>query len=113
MRRIALAFGVIATGVVALAGATVASSSREQKKADVVDLVAYSTPKAAYAQLIDAFKKTPAGKDVEFTQSYGASGDQARAVVAGQKADIVNFALAADIFPLIKAGLVSNRWNKN
>jgi len=91
----------------------VASSAPTQKKNDTVDLVAYSTPKAAYAQLIDAFKKTAAGKNVDFTQSYGASGDQARAVAAGQPADIVALSLAPDIFPLIKQGLVSNRWNKN
>ena len=55
-----------------------------------LSLVAYSTPRAAYGQLIPAFQKTGAGKDVSFTQSYGASGDQARAVAAGLKADVVN-----------------------
>src|SRR5438105_12685621 len=39
-------------------------------------LVAYSTPAAAYAQIIPAFQKTPAGNGVTFTTSYGASGDQ-------------------------------------
>jgi sulfate/thiosulfate transport system substrate-binding protein len=110
MRRIALALVVIAAGIVA---AVAASSSAAQRKSDTVDLVAYSTPKAAYGQLIDAFKKTPAGKNVDFTQSYGASGDQSRAVAAGQPADIVALSLASDIFPLISKGIVSNRWNKN
>ena len=45
-----------------------------------LSLVAYSVPQAAYAKLIKAFQATPAGKNVSFTQSYGASGDQSRAV---------------------------------
>jgi sulfate transport system substrate-binding protein len=66
-----------------------------------VNLVAYSTPADAYKQIIPLFKKTPAGKGVTFTQSYGASGDQSRAVAAGQKADIVHFALEPDITRLV------------
>src|SRR6266511_3379957 len=47
-----------------------------------LSLVAYSTPREAYAALIPAFQKTDAGKGVTFSQSYGASGDQSRAVAA-------------------------------
>ena len=47
-----------------------------------VALVAYSTPREAYAELIPAFQKTDAGKDVQFSESYGASGEQSRAVEA-------------------------------
>ncbi len=47
-----------------------------------LSLVAYSTPKEAYEELIPAFQKTPAGKGVSFDQSYGASGDQSRAVAS-------------------------------
>src|SRR5215217_6665972 len=54
-----------------------------------ISLVAYSTPKEAYAELIPAFNKTAEGKDVKFTQSYGGSGDQARAVESGLPADVV------------------------
>ena len=45
-----------------------------------LSLVAYSTPREAYAKLIPLFQKTSQGQGVSFTQSYGASGDQARAV---------------------------------
>jgi sulfate transport system substrate-binding protein len=76
-------------------------------------LVAYSTPQAAYAKLIKAFQATPEGKNITFTQSYGASGDQSRAVAAGLKADIVNFALEPDITRLVKAGLVAPTWNSD
>src|SRR5712664_3842381 len=74
-------------------------------------LVAYSTPQAAYTKIIKAFQATPEGKNVTFTQSYGASGDQSRAVASGLKADIVAFSLAPDIDRLTKAGLVAADWN--
>jgi sulfate transport system substrate-binding protein len=76
-----------------------------------LSLVAYSTPQAAYQKIIKAFQATAAGKDVKFTQSYGASGDQSRAVAAGLKADIVAFSLEPDITRLVSAGLVAADWN--
>jgi len=78
-----------------------------------LSLVAYSTPQAAYQKIIAAFQKTDAGKHVKFTQSYGASGDQSRAVAAGQKADVVAFSLAPDVTRLVTAGLVADDWNKD
>src|SRR3954449_12754758 len=75
-----------------------------------LNLVAYSTPKEAYAALIPAFQKTPAGKGVTFSQSYGASGDQSRAVASGLPADIVALSLAPDVDKLVKAGDVSSTW---
>ena len=78
-----------------------------------LNLVAYSTPQPAYQALIAAFQKTPAGAHVKFTQSYGASGDQANAVVAGQAADVVEFSLQTDMAKLVKANLVAADWNSN
>lgn len=78
-----------------------------------LSLVAYSTPQAAYTEIIKAFQKTPAGKNVSFTTSYGASGDQSRAVANGLKADVVAFSLAPDITRLVKANLVAKDWNSN
>ena len=75
-----------------------------------IDLVAYSTPKEAYGELIPAFNKTPEGKDVRFTQSYGASGDQARAVESGLPADIVALSLAPDVDKLVEPGIVDADW---
>ncbi|MBP2704576.1 sulfate ABC transporter substrate-binding protein [Microbispora sp. RL4-1S] len=74
-------------------------------------LVAYSTPQAAFKDIIAAFQKTPEGKNITFTQSFGASGDQSRAVASGLKADIVEFSLETDITRLVKAGIVANDWN--
>jgi sulfate/thiosulfate transport system substrate-binding protein len=76
-----------------------------------VSLVAYSTPQEAYQQLIPAFQKTPAGRGVTFKQSYGASGDQERAVEAGLPADVVALSLAPDVNKLVKAELVAPTWN--
>jgi sulfate/thiosulfate-binding protein len=78
-----------------------------------VALVAYSTPKEAYGALIPAFNKTPEGKGVKFTQSYGASGDQSRAVESGLGADVVAFSLEPDVTRLVKDGLVDQNWNQN
>jgi len=106
-RRLSLALA--ATAVVA-AGLAAGAGARSQDTK--VALVAYSTPAAAYAQLIAAFQKTPDGVGVSFSQSYGASGDQARAVVAGLPADVVNLSLAPDVDLLVQAGLVDPNWDK-
>jgi len=76
-----------------------------------IALVAYSTPKEAYADLIPGFQKTPAGKGVQFTQSYGASGDQSRAVDGGLHADVVAFSLEPDVTRLVKDGIVPSSWD--
>ncbi len=76
-----------------------------------VALVAYSTPESAYAKLIPTFQATTAGKGISFTQSYGASGDQSRAVLAGQPANVVNLSLTPDVTKLVQAGVVSPSWN--
>jgi sulfate/thiosulfate-binding protein len=78
-----------------------------------LSLVAYSTPQEAYQELIPAFEKTDPGKDVSFSQSYGASGDQERAVEAGLSADVVALSLEPDVDKLVKAGKVDAGWNKD
>jgi sulfate/thiosulfate transport system substrate-binding protein len=99
---------------IALLGvALVAGSAAGASSAGSVDLVAYSTPKDAYGKLIDAFRKTKAGSGTSFSQSYGASGDQARAVAAGQAADVVALSLAPDVDLLVRKGLVPSNWAAN
>src|SRR5438876_5751871 len=108
MRRISLSFLpllVLAAGVVVGARAATASTT--------LSLVAYSTPKDAYGKIISAFQATSAGKNVSFNQSYGASGDQARAVAAGLSADIVALSLEPDVSTLVKKGIVPSNWNQN
>jgi sulfate transport system substrate-binding protein len=74
-------------------------------------LVAYSTPREAYQALIPAFQATDAGGGVTFSQSYGASGDQSRAVANGLKADVVALSLEPDMTRLVDKGLVARDWN--
>jgi sulfate/thiosulfate transport system substrate-binding protein len=109
----------VATAVLALAGAALAACAGTAPSASsggdtvTLSLVAYSTPQAAYGKLITAFQATDAGKNVKFTQSYGASGDQSRAVAAGLKADIVAFSLEPDITRLVTAKIVDASWNSD
>jgi len=106
----ALAVGLAA---IALATAAFARPSAPARSADTeLSLVAYSTPREAYAKLISLFQKTSEGREVDFTQSYGSSGEQARAVKAGLKADIVALSLAPDVDELVAAGMVDAKWNK-
>ena len=76
-------------------------------------LVGYSTPKKAYEALTSAFAQTSAGKGVGFSQSFGASGSQSRAVDSGQPADIVAFSTTPDMTRLVKDGIVASNWDAN
>jgi sulfate transport system substrate-binding protein len=80
---------------------------------DTVSLVAYSTPKEAYAKLTEEFKKTPAGEGVEFEQSFAASGEQSRSVASGLPADIVALSLQPDVDKLVEPKKVAPDWNKD
>jgi len=102
--------GLLAATVVALSLLVAACGGSSDSK---LSLVAYSTPQEAYEALIPAFQKTSAGKDISFNQSYGASGDQERAVEAGLKADVVALSLAPDVDKLVKANKVDANWDKN
>src|SRR3712207_2072900 len=95
----------------ACGGGGAGASSDEEKV--TLALVAYSTPQQAYEQIIKAYQQTDDGANVEFTTSFGASGDQSRAVEAGQNADVVAFSLEPDITRLVKAGIVAEDWNSD
>jgi sulfate transport system substrate-binding protein len=77
-----------------------------------LSLVGYSTPKTVMGKIIQAWQQSPGGKDVSFSQSYGASTDQARAVANGLEADIVFLSTADDVNLLVDKGLVDANWNK-
>ncbi len=111
-RTVALvaALGLLAAALAATAGI---GSAAPKRSADTkLSLVAYSTPREAYGKLIPAFQKTGAGDGVSFTQSYGASGEQTRAVKAGLEADLVALSLAPDMDELVAAGKVDAKWKK-
>jgi sulfate/thiosulfate transport system substrate-binding protein len=94
----------------AAAGCGGTAEEGQAASGDRVSLVAYSTPKEAYEELIPAFQKTDAGRGVDFDQSYGASGDQSRAVESGLPADVVALSLAPDVDRLIEPGIVDAGW---
>ncbi len=98
-------------GLLAAALAATAGADSNRASAAELNLVAYSTPREAYQKLIPMFQKTPQGADVDFKQSYGASGEQARAVKAGLNADIVALSLAPDLDTLVP-DLVDPKWKK-
>jgi sulfate transport system substrate-binding protein len=106
MRSIrSLALSIVVAGLVAsVAGARTNDTN--------LSLVGYSTPKTVMGKIISAWQQTPGGKGVSFTTSYGPSGDQARAVAAGLKADLVFLSTGDDVNTLVDAGLVSPTWQK-
>ena len=110
-RRLVAAVGIAAVAAVTAAGCSSSGASAQGSKN--LALVAYSTPQEAYSKLIPAFQATSAGKGVSFSQSYGASGSQSRAVIAGLKADVVEMSLTPDVTKLVKAGIVPSNWNAN
>ena len=113
LARLALAIALIAlpVGAAACGGSDdSASASGGSKK---LTLVAYSTPKEAYDALIPAFEKTSKGSGLKISSSFGASGDQARAVLAGLPADVVALSLAPDVNKLVDGGLVAKGWDQN
>ncbi len=75
-----------------------------------LSLVAYSTPQVVYDEIIPAFEQTPEGQGVGFKTSYGASGDQSRAVEGGLNADYVTFSTEGDMRRLVDAGVVAEDW---
>jgi sulfate/thiosulfate transport system substrate-binding protein len=74
-------------------------------------LVAYTTPREVYNELIPAFQATPAGEGIGFEQSYGPSGDQSRAVEGGLSADVLALSLAPDVTRLEEPGVVDPSWD--
>src|SRR5829696_2280923 len=112
MRNPLLALVVLAAAAVAGCGGASdvkgeAAASGGSGEKGTLSLVAYSTPQVVYDELIPAFGKTAKGEGVGFKTSFGASGDQARAVEAGQEADVVTFSTEPDMTRLVDNGLVT------
>lgn len=119
--RIKAAVAAVVVGAVTLAGCgqtTAASSSGDSGSGNsgnnVISLAGFSVLGKANVPVIKAFQATPQGKGVTFQTSYGASGDESRAVLAGQKADLVHLSLASDVTRLstAKPPIVSPNWDK-
>ncbi|NUR08480.1 MAG: sulfate ABC transporter substrate-binding protein, partial [Nocardioidaceae bacterium] len=101
----------VAGAAAAIMGLTACGgSSGASDGGDSVDLVGFSILEQANKQVIDDFTQTSDGDGVEFSESYGASGDQARAVIGGQKADVVHLSLEPDVQKLVDEKLVDPSW---
>jgi sulfate/thiosulfate transport system substrate-binding protein len=77
--------------------------------------VSYDPTRELYVAVNTAFAKywkAKTGQDVQFRQSHGGSGAQARAVIDGLDADVVTLALAYDIDAVSNSGLIHKEWQK-
>ncbi|MEO5709532.1 MAG: sulfate ABC transporter substrate-binding protein [Nocardioidaceae bacterium] len=102
---------IVGTVVAVLAlSACGGSSSGSSGGSEEVNFVGFSILEQANKQVIADFDKTTDGENVSFNQSYGASGDQARAVISGQKADLVHLSLEPDVQKLVDEKLVADDW---
>jgi sulfate transport system substrate-binding protein len=107
------ALAVLAAGCGKKENASTGASTPGAPLSGSVNLVAYSTPQEAYEKIQAEFKKADAARALSFKNSFGASGDQSRAVDGGQPADYVGFALEPDMTRLVKSGKVADDWNRN
>ncbi len=78
-----------------------------------IAVVGYSTPQTVYEETLEpGFQASADGSGVTFSNSFGASGDQSRAVAAGQPADVVHFSIESDMTRLVEEGQVDAGWSK-
>jgi sulfate transport system substrate-binding protein len=98
-------------GLLALTACGGSSGADTGSDGTSLNVVGFSILEAANKQIIDSWNKTADGKGVSLQTSYGASGDQSRAVEGGLKADIVHFSLEGDVTRLVDDGLVSADWD--
>jgi sulfate/thiosulfate-binding protein len=96
----------------ALVAASLISASVLAKDVTLLN-VSYDPTRELYREFNAAFAKhwkEKTGDNVKVDQSHGGSGGQSRAVIDGLKADVVTLALAGDIDPIAKAGLLPENW---
>jgi sulfate/thiosulfate-binding protein len=89
-----------------------AASSGATTDSNKLSVVGFSVLKTANEPVIADFQKTAAGKDITFSTSYGASGDQSRLVAGGLHADEVHLSLAPDVESLVSGGFVDKNWDQ-
>lgn len=111
-KGIGVGLAALLLGFVALAASGCGSGS-SASGGGKIDVVGYSTPQSVYEEALEpGFGKTAAGSGVSFSSSFGASGDQSRAVAAGQPAGVVHFSIASDMTRLVEAGKVAASWDR-
>jgi len=115
-RRTTIASTLAAATAVMLLAACGSNASAGSAEGDgdgeTINIVGFAVPEAANTAIAEEFVKTPEGEGVQFKTSYGASGDQSRAVVDGLDADYVHFSVASDVTRLVDAGLIAEDWDQ-
>jgi len=110
--RVLLAGGLAAALLATAAcGTGDSAASAGASGSTTLSIVGFAVPEAANKAIAAEFTKTPEGEGVTFKTSYGASGDQSRAVEAGLDADYVHFSVSSDVTRLVDAGLVDESWD--
>jgi sulfate transport system substrate-binding protein len=109
--RIKAAVAATVTSALALSACSAASGGAADE--DQLSLVGFSVLEAANVPVLEKFEGTSDGEGVSFKTSYGASGDQSRAVEGGLDADLVHLSLEPDLQRLVDAGLVAEDWKDN
>lgn len=99
----------IARRILLLATLAIAACTPDSQTVSSVKLlnVSYDPTRGLYEEYNAAFARyweAKSGQKVEFSQSHGGSGKQARTVIDGLAADVVTLALAADIDAIARQG---------
>lgn len=111
MRRSGRALAVLLSLVLVTAACGDDDDAGAASGGETISIVGFAVPEAANKAIAEEFVQTPEGEGVEFRTSYGASGDQSRAVVAGLDADYVHFSVTSDVTRLVDEGLVAEDWD--
>jgi sulfate/thiosulfate transport system substrate-binding protein len=112
MKRSKLIWAALLMAAVVTTVAGAATAAQKKKEAVTLNLVAYSTPRPVLTKLIEEFRKTPAGEDVNIRASYGPSSAQGQAVANGLPADGVILNTGNDINDLVDKGFINKNWDK-
>jgi len=104
---------VATAAAAALALGACSTASGDSADDETISVNAFSVMEAANAPVFEDFEATEGGQGITFETSYGASGDQSRAVVAGADADVVHYSLETDVTRLVDEGMVAEDWKDN
>jgi len=106
---------VLGLSVLSQCGVSSGCSPAVGPNTDVLKLGAYSVVKEAFHEgLLPAFAaewKRTTGRELQFEESYNASGAQARSIAAGLDADIVVLSHSGDMDQLVASGRVKPDWS--